>query len=157
MAIESASATSGTAPSAPTSSVGGSAPATSADPQAQLQATAASDSAAAEGLAGSWVPQLSSKRPGLVADGKTFDAASILAEHRSLQNRYPDAQLLWSGGFANYRGRDFWVTVVGEPMPTAAAANAWCDAQGLDGDHCYAVRLTHSGGPAGNSVMRAGR
>jgi serine/threonine-protein kinase len=122
-----------------------------------LRALAASDSSAVEGLAGSWVPQLSSKRPGLVADGQTYDAASILAEHQALQSRYPDARLVWTGDFANYRGRDFWATLVGEPMPTAAMANAWCDAQGLDGNHCYAVRLTHTGGPAGNSVMRTGR
>ena len=124
------------------------------DPQAQLQALAASDQASVEGLVGSWVPQLSSKRPGLLADGQTYDAASILAENQALRSAHPEVRLLWSGDFANYRGRNFWVSVVGQPAPTAAAANAWCDAQGFDADHCYAVRLTHSGGPEGNSVMR---
>ena len=160
---------SGPAPSAPAVSAAPSAvqsassvadqptPATTADPQAQLHGLASSDSATVEGLVGSWVPQLSSKRPGLVADGQTYDAASILAEHQALRSAHPDVRLAWSGDFANYRGHDFWVTVVGQPQPTAAAANAWCDAEGFDADHCYAVRLTHSGGPEGNAVMRTHR
>jgi serine/threonine-protein kinase len=158
VAVESTSATSaGTSGAAVASSAPGGAASTAADPQGPLRALAAADSPVTEGLVGSWVPQLSSKRPGLVVDGQAYDAAAILAEHQALQSRYPDARLVWSGDFANYRGRDFWITLVGERMATAAAANAWCDAQRLDGDHCYAVRLTHSGGPAGNSVMRTGR
>ncbi|WP_018332010.1 hypothetical protein [Actinomycetospora chiangmaiensis] len=125
-----------------------------ADPHAQLQSLANADSAAVEGFVGSWIPQLSSKRPGLVADGQTWDDAAILAEHQSLRSAHPEARVLWTGDFANYAGRNFWATVVGVPMPTAAAANAWCDRAGLDADHCYAVRLTHTGGPEGNAVMR---
>jgi hypothetical protein len=138
------------AAAAPTSTV-------ASDPMAQLQAVAAADSASVEGAVGSWMPQLSSKRPGLVADGQSWDAAAILAENATLRSAHPDARLLFTGEFANYTGRNFWATVVATPMPTAAAANAWCDAQGLDGDHCYAVRLMHSGGTGGNAVMRGGR
>ena len=145
------------APSLETTAAAPASAAVSTDPQSQLGSLAASDSATIEGLAGSWVPQLSSKRPGVIADGRSYDAAAILAEHQALRSTYPGARLLWSGDFANYRGRDFWVTVLAEPMSDAASANAWCDAQNLDGEHCYAVRLTHSGGPAGNSVMRPGR
>ena len=147
VAVQDAASPAGASSSGPTSVAPTEAP-------GQLQALAGSDSATVEGLVGSWVPQLSSKRPGLVADGQTWDAASILAEDQALRAAHPDVRLLWSGDFANYRGHDFWVSVVGDPMPTAAAANTWCDAQGFDADHCYAVRLTHSGGPAGNSVMR---
>ena len=64
----------------------------------------------------------------------------------TLRTAHPTARLVWTGDFANYSG-DFSATVAGEPMPTAAAANSWCDAQALDADHCCAVRLTHSGGP----------
>ena len=134
----------------------GSAPAAD-DPHGQLQTLADSDSATVESFVGSWVPQLSSKRPGLVADGQTWDDAAILTDQRSLRTMHPDARLLWTGDFANYRGRNFWATVIGEPAPTAAAANAWCDGQGLDADHCYAVRLTHTGGPDGNAAMRPHR
>ncbi|GLZ51687.1 hypothetical protein Acsp07_13040 [Actinomycetospora sp. NBRC 106378] len=156
-----ASGTAGTAAGSEASSAVSAAAAPStelpADPAAQLQALAAQDSSTVEGMVGSWIPQLSSKRPGLVAEGKTWDESDILAEYRSLQATYPSARLLWTGDFANYRGRNFWATVVGQPMPTAAAANAWCDSQGLDADHCYAVRLTHTGGPDGNSVQRPHR
>lgn len=58
----------------------------------------------------------------------------------TLRTGHPTARLVWTGDFANYSG-DFWATVAGEPMPTAAAANSWCDAQALDADHCW-------GGPA---------
>ena len=154
--VQSASSTSDASPAAATESPAVGTPASSS-PDTQLRAVASSDSAAVEGLAGSWVPQLSSKRPGLVVDGQTDDAAAILAEHQALRSAHPDARLLWSGDFANYRGHDFWVTVVAEPMSDTPSANAWCDAQNLDGSHCYAVRLTHTGGPNGNSVMRPNR
>ena len=44
---------------------------------------------------GSWVPQLSSKRPG-VADGMTWDCEAIWAEHMRLRSAY-NAKLFWSG------------------------------------------------------------
>lgn len=110
------------------------------DAAQRLRDLAVADAPTAAGVVGQWVPMLSSKKVGLVADGRTYDADAVLADHRSLRDRYPGAVVVWSGDYASFDRRDFWVTVLARPFPTAAAANAWCDAQGLDGDSCFAKR-----------------
>ena len=91
--VQSASSTSDASPAAATESPAVGTPASSS-PDTQLRAVASSDSAAVEGLAGSWVPQLSSKRPGLVVDGQTDDAAAILAEHQALRSAHPEPRFI---------------------------------------------------------------
>ncbi|MHC1560608.1 hypothetical protein ACR9E3_16750 [Actinomycetospora sp. C-140] len=127
-----------------------------ADPRAALQDQRQSDASAAEALVGSWIPQLSAKREGMVVDGTSYDAAAVLADHQRLRAAHPDALLVWSGAFTSFRGDDFWVTVVNQPFPTANAANAWCANNGIIPDDCYAKRLSHTGGYAGNTAMRTG-
>src|SRR5437763_309475 len=69
-----------------------------------------------------WVPQLSSKQPGLVADGLSWDCNSILAEHLRLRALY-GAKLLWSGDWPHTFGHDdYWVTVAGYTYDTAEGA-----------------------------------
>jgi hypothetical protein len=89
-------------------------------------------------LADRWVPQLSSKRPGLVADGITWANASTLREHLDLRLKYPEVRLLWSGDWSVFSAPDFWVTIAGVTFPDAGGALAWCRNNGLDRDHCYA-------------------
>lgn len=114
-----------------------------ADPGAQLQAQKDADSAAVAAIPdGAWVAQLSSKRVGLVAAGITYSNATILSDHQDLRGRYPDVALLWSGDFRTFKYPNFWVTIVTTPYSTADEANAWCDAQQLDADHCYAKRIS---------------
>jgi serine/threonine-protein kinase len=48
-----------------------------------------------------WVPQLSSKRPGVVDEGVVWDNAMTLAEHLRLRQRY-GAKLLWSGDWSTF-------------------------------------------------------
>ena len=93
-----------------------------------------------------WVPQLSSKRPGLVADGITWNNATTLDEHLQLRRQYPGVRLLWSGDWSTFSAPDFWVTVAGITFPNADGALGWCTSQNLDRDHCYAkiVSKTHS-------------
>jgi serine/threonine-protein kinase len=121
---------------------------------ADLQQQAAADHATAETLVGQWVPQLSSKRLGLVVNGTTFGYPEIMADHQALRARFPQAILVYSNDYANFSGQDFWVTVEATTFPTADQANAWCDQQGFAEQDCYASRLTHTGGPAGNSKTR---
>jgi hypothetical protein len=102
----------------------------------------------------SWVPQLSSKRPGTVAGGVTYDADAILTHYQVLAATYPGAALLWSGDWPVFKGHDYWVVIVAQPFATAAQANAWCDAQGFGADDCLAKKLSHSGGPQGTTVPR---
>jgi hypothetical protein len=131
---------------------------TTVDPEqsarAQLTALVAQDHSAVEALVGSWIPQLSSKRPGLVANGITYDYVAILRDYEDLKQRFPTALLLWSGDYTSYDYTDFWVTVEPASFGVGAQANAWCDGQGIDADNCYAKRLVHTGGPDGTTVQR---
>ncbi|BBY55081.1 hypothetical protein MKOR_23320 [Mycolicibacillus koreensis] len=85
-----------------------------------------------------WVPQLSSKRPGVVDDGVVWDDTMTLREHLMLRQRYPGARLLWSGDWSTFSAPDYWVTVAGVTFPDSAGALMWCRQQGFDRDHCVA-------------------
>jgi serine/threonine protein kinase len=116
------------------------------DPAAQLRQIADGDHAFVSAqLADRWVPQLSSKRPGVVDNGVVWDNAMTLQEHQQLRQRFPGARLLWSGEWSTFSAPDFWVTVVGITFPNPAGALAWCKGQGFDRDHCIAkiVSTTH--------------
>ena len=88
------------------------------------------------------MPQLSSKQPGLVADGITWDCDSILAEHLQLRATYT-ADLLWSGDWPNTYGHDdYWVTVAAWTFDTAEGARQWCVDHGRDvPEHCYPTQI----------------
>lgn len=101
-----------------------------------------------------WLPQLSSKRPGLVTEGITWSHADILRDHLVLRQRFSAARLVWSGDWTTFSSPDWWVTIVAVPMPTPEQANGWCDAQGLDGDHCFAKMISSVLGPEGTTVYR---
>lgn len=106
---------------------------------AELRATvAADDDAVRRELAERWVPQLSSKRYGMSAEGTTWGHADILREHRELRGRYPGARLLESGSWTTYGEDDYWVTVAGVSFATSGGAIGWCAQQNIDADHCYA-------------------
>ena len=96
-------------------------------------------------LADRWVAQLSSKKPGIVDDGITWDNAATLREHLQLRLQYPEVRLLWSGDWSTFSAPDFWVTIAGVTFPDAGGALGWCTSHSLDRDHCYAklVSTTH--------------
>lgn len=129
-------------------------PLDSAAAQVALNREVAQDRAAAEQLVGTWVPQLSSKRPGLVADGVTYDYPRIWSNFQQLRARYPNALLIWSGDYLSFKFADFYVTVVPEPHADGELANRWCDSAGLAPADCYAKFLSHDGGPAGTTLLR---
>jgi hypothetical protein len=85
-----------------------------------------------------WVPQISSKRVGLVAQGIVWDNEQILDEHLRLRAMYPDVRLLWSGDWSTYDGSNFWVTVVGLHADNPDDVLAWCTRQGFSRDNCAA-------------------
>jgi serine/threonine protein kinase len=118
-----------------------------ADPLQQLQQLAAQDeSYVVANLVDRWVPQLSTKQPGIVDDGVVYDNALILQEHLRLRQQY-DAKLLWSSDWSNYDRGNFWVTIVPVPSSDAGSALQWCSNHNLDDDHCFAERVskTYSG------------
>ena len=119
-----------------------------------LNAQVAADRAAAEALVDRWVPQLSSKRLGLVVHGVRFTHEDIWRDFRLTAARYPDALLLSSADFASFDSGDFWVTVVPRTHATGVEANAWCDRERIGPDDCFAKRLTHTGTSDGTTLPR---
>ncbi|RBP67190.1 hypothetical protein DFO66_102243 [Brevibacterium sanguinis] len=105
-------------------------------------------------LDGKWVPQLSSKKLGLQAEGRTWNEAEILAEHQKLREEHPRVQLVWSGDFNSFKEDDFWVTIVGIGYDDPEEALTWCSAHGLGPDHCYAKQLNTSGGYEGTTRLQ---
>ncbi|CDP85294.1 protein kinase [Mycolicibacterium farcinogenes] len=127
------------------------------DPEAtsfqQLRQIADEDHAvvSAEG-ADRWVPQLSSKRPGVVDEGVTWDNILTLQEHLRLRDRY-GAKLLWSGDWSTFDSPDFWVTIAPITYPTAAGALYWCSSNGFDSDHCYAKLISKTHAVSGSTAF----
>jgi hypothetical protein len=119
-----------------------------------LQELRAHDYPQVEALQNRWVPQISSKRVGLVAEGITFGNADILRNHLTLRQRYDDVRLVLSGQWSTFSSPDFWVTVVGQPSVDAGIANGWCDSQGIDAGNCFAKWISNTIGPEGTTVMR---
>jgi serine/threonine protein kinase len=111
----------------------------------RLQQLASSDRAYVSAyLADRWVPQVSSKRPGVVDDGVVWDNTRTLNEHLRLRAHYPGVRLLWSGDWSTFSDSNFWVTVVGVTFPNSAGALAWCRSEGFDADHCAAKVVSTS-------------
>lgn len=122
---------------------------------AALTELAASDYPAVRAnLANRWIPQISSKKLGLVTDGITYANPDILRDHLSLRQRYDGVRLVWSGNWTTFNGSNWWVTVVGAPYGDAAAANGWCDANNIDAWNCLAKYLSDTAGPGGTTITR---
>ena len=133
-------------PGAPTWAVPSTAAPVPQDPGLQLAAIANSDRPyVTRWFADRWVPQISSKRPGMAAEGVVWDSAKILQEHQWLRQKY-GANLLWSGDWSTFDSSNFWVTIASVSFPDSAGALNWCRNQGLDRDHCFAklISTTHA-------------
>jgi serine/threonine-protein kinase len=129
----------------PASGFGAQFPGDNAASRRQLDQIAADDRPfVASDLADHWVPQLSSKRPGTVDDGFTWDDTLILDEHQRLRDRY-GAKLVWSGDWTSFDTKDVWVTIAPMTFPDAKSALTWCLNNGLGVNYCAAklVSATH--------------
>ena len=105
-------------------------------------------------LRGKWTPQLSSKQVGLVADGQTWTKRSILAEYLRTQQANPKAVIIDTSQWPVYDTAGWWVTLQGDSYSDGDQANAWCDAQGYDSDHCLAKRIESNGTSQGTTKLR---
>lgn len=137
----------------PTSTVAITTAAPVVDPHARLVDTVAGDRTQVEQLVGSWVPQVSSKRVGLEADGIVYDDAAILRDHEAMRQQH-GALLLWSGDYSTFKEGSFWVSVVPVPFSTPEAANQWCDGAVPDRNACFAKLLSHTAGHQGATQQR---
>ena len=105
-------------------------------------------------MRGKWTPQLSSKQVGLVADGQTWTKRSILAEYLKTQQANPKAVIIDTSQWPVYDTAGWWVTLQGDSYSDGDQANAWCDAQGYDSDHCLAKRIESNGTSQGTTKTR---
>ncbi|MEZ5210440.1 hypothetical protein [Gordonia sp. (in: high G+C Gram-positive bacteria)] len=122
---------------------------TTAQPGQQLSDLAAGDRGSLG--SGRWSAQLSAKKPGLNAENRIWDDASILDEHQRLRNRFPQVKLLNSSDWPVFSYSGWWVTVMDGGFVTPEAANAWCRGNGFDPDHCFAKLVSVSGTPEGTT------
>ncbi|UVI36012.1 hypothetical protein [Brevibacterium spongiae] len=125
------------------------------DPKKALEQLADTDGKeVTNDLDGKWVPQLSSKKVGLEAEGQTWDEEAILEEHQDLREEFPRVKLVWSGDFSSFKESNFWVTVVGIGYSDPEDALSWCSSHGLGPDSCYAKQLNTSGGHDGTTRLQ---
>ena len=141
-----------TEPAPPTTTTQAGAPTDESSAQAELQQQIAADQPSVEALVGQWVPQLSSKTYGLVANGITYDYGQIWQDFESLSQQHPGALLLWSGDYSSFKLTDYYVTVLPTGYPSGSAAASWCTTNGLGANDCYAKLISHTAGPTGSSV-----
>ena len=99
-----------------------------------------------------WVAQLSSKQPGLVADGKTWTNKDILDEFASNYQRFSGARLLWSDEWSVFSSPGWWVTITAQTFPSPQAAVSWCQQQNFDRDHCLGKLISNTAPPEGSTV-----
>ena len=119
---------------------------------AALDDIMAADAITLRGLQGQWLPQISSKKVGLFADGITWGNEEILREFLENRAQFPESLLLWSGDWGSFDSPGaYWVTVVGSPTSTADSALAWCVRNGLDQEHCLAKIVNERGGSSGTT------
>jgi hypothetical protein len=104
-------------------------------------------------LADKWIPQISAKRVGLVAEGIVWDNAHILDEHLQFRQKYPDVKLLWTGDWSTFDGRNFWVTVVGLHSDDPDRVLAWCTENGFSRDNCIAKVVSNWRPVSGSTKM----
>lgn len=101
-----------------------------------------------------WVPQVSSKRAGLVVDGRTLTNAEVLRDHLNFRQRFGQARLVYSGQWSTFSDTDWWVTVVGPSWTFPENANRWCDDQDFGVDDCFAKFISSLFGPERTTVYR---
>jgi hypothetical protein len=121
--------------------------------EAALQQQLATDHPAVESLIDQWVPQLSSKTYGLVANGITYDYQQIWQDFESTSLAHPGALLLWSSDYSTFQLTGYYVTIMPTSYPSGAEAASWCTSNGLGPDDCYAKLISHTAGPKGATVI----
>ncbi len=119
-----------------------------------VQLTAA-DAPAMVNLEESWVPQLSAKTFGTEWQGVTYDFQAILAEHEALREQY--GAILVDGATYSFRvsGQPmagWYITLVPRAYPNPEGALAWCTAEQINADDCFAKLITNRL-DAGNTIV----
>lgn len=115
----------------------------------------AADTASMVNVEEQWVPQLSAKTLGTEWQGVTYDFQAILAEHEALRQRY--GAILVDGATYSFRvsGQPmagWFITLVPRAYPGSEGALAWCTAEQINSDDCFAKLITNRL-DAGNTIV----
>ncbi|ROT86415.1 zinc ribbon domain-containing protein [Bifidobacterium mongoliense] len=113
--------------------------------QIALQSQISHDSSAASDLYDKYTTQLSSKKYGLQAEGKTWHYRDIESQYLQMRLKHPNALLIWAATYSNYtedgNPADYYVVLSGESLDSVDAANGWCSSNGYSSKDCIAVQL----------------
>ncbi|MEE1295730.1 MAG: zinc ribbon domain-containing protein [Bifidobacterium sp.] len=113
--------------------------------QLALQRQVARDRAAAA-FNEKWTDQLSSKKVGMVLDGRTWTAADIYEHFLTVRAKHPKALLIWAADYPNYtrygHESDYYVILSGESFDDEQQAQDWCAANGYGSEDCLAANLS---------------
>ena len=125
---------------------------TTIDPEEQalaaLNAQVANDAPmVANQLQNQWTTLLSTKQLGVPWDGKNWTYQDIWNEYTQLAQQYPNALMTQGGAYSSFKLDNSWyITTSGIVFSTPDNANAWCVANGLPDDYCFAFRITNQPG-----------
>lgn len=113
----------------------------------RLESIIAADAPTVAAVAESWVPQLGAKQLGTVWQGVTYNYQEILAEHQRLRDAY--GAVLVDGSTYNFRLNDqpmagWFISLVPQAYGDPGGALAWCTAQRIDKENCFAKLVTNN-------------
>lgn len=108
-----------------------------------LQWQVAQDKSKASAFMSTYTTQLSSKRQGMVIDGKTWSCRDILAHFITLRDKHPNVLLIWSGDWPTYDANPtkYYVIISGESFGSTDDAWNWCQSNGYGQVDCLPVNL----------------
>ncbi|WP_238567629.1 hypothetical protein [Bifidobacterium stellenboschense] len=108
-----------------------------------LQWQVAQDKSKASAFMSTYTTQLSSKRQGMVIDGKTWSCRDILAHFITLRDKHPNVLLIWSGDWPTYDANPtkYYVIISGESFGSTDDAWNWCHSNGYGQVDCLPVNL----------------
>lgn len=103
------------------------------------------DKAAASGFYTTYTTQLSSKKYGMQAEGRTWRYQDIYEQFLQRRSKHGKAILVWSGDYPTYtkggKSSDYYVILSGESFGSVDAGDAWCRQTGYGEADCLTVDL----------------
>ena len=90
-----------------------------------------------------YTAQLSSKRKGMEAEGKTWNYHDILAQFITMHNKNSNVLLIWSGDWPAYSSNSdkYYVILAGEGFDSTDEAWNWCKANNYGPNDCMPTDL----------------
>ena len=101
------------------------------------------DKDSAELFYSTYTAQLSSKRKGMEAEGKTWNYRDILAQFITMHNKNSNVLLIWSGDWPAYSSNSdkYYVILAGEGFDSTDEAWNWCKANNYGPNDCMSIDL----------------